>query len=130
MSNNDGTKGILSNSEGKIIPEIEKEITFTLDKTEETPEYSRGETITVKAALTDENGTKFDCTGDMTNWKIVIICQDIQVKTSSSNIIKMETAWPPGIYQLYISAEYEGIVYSADFIIEIDISSLTFYGRK
>ena len=101
-------------SGGSLYPEIEKDITFTLDKSGETPEYSRGETITVKAALTDENGTKSDCTGDMTDWKIVIICQDIQVKTSSSNIIKMETAWPPGIYQLFINAEYEGIVYSAD----------------
>ena len=110
----DGSAGYITMSGGSLYPEIEKDITFTLDKAGETPEYSRGETITVKASLTDENGTKSDCTGDMTDWKIVIICQDIQVKTSSSNIIKMETAWPTGIYQLFISAEYEGIVYSAD----------------
>ena len=78
------------------------------------PEYSRGETISVSAVLTDTNIT-VDCTGDMTDWKIVILCNDIQVKTSSSNIIKMDTAWPSGFYQLYISAKYDDIVYSVDW---------------
>ena len=110
----DGSAGYITMSGGSLYPEIEKDITFSLNKEGEVPEYNRGETITVNAKLTDTNGTS-DCTDDMTDWKIVILCNDIQVKTSSSNIIKMDTAWPSGFYQLYISAKYDDIVYSVDW---------------
>ena len=111
----DGSAGYITMSGGSLYPEIEKDITFTLNKQGEVPEYSRGETISVSAIFTNGEGNSVDCTGDMTDWKIVILCNDIQVKTSSSNIIKMDTAWPSGFYQLYISAKYDDIVYSVDW---------------
>ena len=111
----DGSAGYLTMSGGSLYSEIEKDITFTLNKQGEVPEYSRGETIIVSAIFTNGEGNSVDCTGDMTDWKIVILCNDIQVKTSSSNIIKMDTAWPSEFYQLYISAKYDDIVYSVDW---------------
>ena len=126
--NSDGTKGILSNSEGKIIPEIEKDIAFTLDKAAETPEYRRGETITVKAALTDENGTKSDCTADMTDWKIVITNHGSDTGTgSTTNSVTIPDGttaiknWPADTYTVTVSAKYktENIVYDASFDIKI-----------
>ena len=68
----DGSAGYITMSGGSLYPEIEKDISFSLDKAGEAPEYSRGETITVKAALTDSDGTESDCTDDMTDWKITI----------------------------------------------------------
>ena len=126
--NSDGTKGILSNSEGKIIPEIEKDISFTLDKATEKPEYSRGDTITVKAALTDENGTETDCTGDMTDWKIVITNHGSDTGTgSTTNSVTIPDGttaiknWPADTYTVTVSAKYktENIVYDASFDIKI-----------
>ena len=101
-------------SGGSLYPEIEKDISFSLDK----EQYSRGETITVSTSITDEKGTVFDCTDNMTNWNIIITCQNIQVKTSSTNEIQTETFWPQDTYQINITATYEGILYNASFEIK------------
>ncbi|MDY5120491.1 MAG: hypothetical protein SPE48_01110 [Treponema porcinum] len=127
MPNNDGTKGILADSEGKIIPEIKKEVLFTLDKDGEVPKYNRGETITVNAKLTDTNGTS-DCTGDMTDWKIVITNHGSNTGTESTkNSVTIPDGsteikkWPADTYTVTVSAKYktEDLVYDASFDIEI-----------
>ena len=110
----DGSAGYITMSGGSLYPEIEKDITFSLDK----EQYSRGETITVSTSITDEKGTVFDCTDNMTNWNIIITCQNIQVKTSSTNEIQTETFWPQDTYQINITATYEGILYNASFEIK------------
>ena len=124
----DGSAGYITMSGGSLYPEIEKDITFTLDKSGETPEYSRGETITVKAALTDENGTKSDCTADMTDWKIVITNHGSDTGTgSTTNSVTIPDGttaiknWPVDTYTVTVSAKYktENIVYDASFDIKI-----------
>ncbi len=125
--NSDGTKGILSNSEGTIIPEIEKEISFTLDKSE----YSRGEKITISASLTNSAGTKSDCTEDMTDWNISITNHGSDTGTSNTsgtdNTITIPDGtteiknWPEDTYTVTVSAKYqtENLLYSASFEIQI-----------
>ena len=116
----DGSAGYITMSGGSLYPEIEKDISFSLDK----EQYSRGETITVKAALTDENGTESDCTGDMTDWKITITNHGSNTGTSSTSntvIIPVNENWPADTYTVTVSAKYkrENIVYNASFNIEI-----------
>lgn len=120
----DGSAGYITMSGGSLYPEIEKDISFTLDKSGETPEYSRGETITVKAALTDSDGTS-DCTDDMTDWKIVITNHGSDTGTgSTTNSVTIPdgtTNWPADTYTVTVSAKYktENIVYDASFNIKI-----------
>ena len=116
----DGSAGYITMSGGSLYPEIEKDISFSLDK----EQYSRGETITVKAALTDENGTESDCTGDMTDWKITITNHGSNTGTSSTSntvIIPVNENWPADTYTVTVSAKYkrENIVYNASFDIKI-----------
>lgn len=124
----DGSAGYITMSGGSLYPEIEKDISFTLDKATEKPEYSRGETITVKAALTDENGTESDCTGDMTDWKIKITNHGSDTGTgSTTNSVTIPAGtteiknWPVDTYTVTVSAKYktENIVYDASFDIKI-----------
>ena len=108
-------------SGGSLYPEIEKDISFSLDK----EQYSRGETITVKAALTDSDGTKSDCTIDMTDWKITITNHGSDTGTeSTANSVTIPdgtTNWPADTYTVTVSAKYktENIVYSASFEIQL-----------
>lgn len=127
MPNNDGTKGILADSEGKIIPEIKKEVLFTLDKDGEVPEYSLGETITVSAVLTDKSITA-DCTDDMTDWKIVITNHGSNTGTeSTTNSVTIPDGtteikkWPADTYTVTVSAKYktDNVVYDASFDIQV-----------
>ena len=121
----DGSTGYITMSGGSLYPEIEKDISFTLDKAGETPEYSRGETITVKAALTDENGTESDCTDHMTDWKIVITNHGSDTGTGSTTnsvtIPNGTTNWPADTYTVTVTAKYktENILYSASFEIQL-----------
>ena len=127
MPNNDGTKGILADSEGKIIPEIKKEVLFTLDKDGEVPEYSLGETITVSVVLTDKSITA-DCTDDMTDWKIVITNHGSNTGTeSTTNSVTIPDGtteikkWPADTYTVTVSAKYktDNVVYDASFDIQV-----------
>ena len=120
----DGSAGYITMSGGSLYPEIEKDISFSLDK----EQYSRGETITVKAALTDENGTESDCTDDMTDWKIVITNHGSNTGTESTkNSVTIPDGsteikkWPADTYTVTVSAKYktEDLVYDASFNIEI-----------
>ena len=114
-------------SGGSLYPEIEKDITFSLNKEGEVPEYNRGETITVNAKLTDTNGTS-DCTDDMTDWKIVITNHGSNTGTESTkNSVTIPDGsteikkWPADTYTVTVSAKYktEDLVYDASFNIEI-----------
>ena len=120
----DGSAGYITMSGGSLYPEIEKDISFSLDK----KQYSRGETITVKAALTDSDGTKSDCTSDMTDWKIVITNHGSDTGTgSTTNSVTIPDGtteikkWPADTYTVTVSAKYktEDLVYDASFNIEI-----------
>ncbi|WP_303919747.1 hypothetical protein [Treponema berlinense] len=121
----DGSAGYITMSGGSLYPEIEKDISFSLDKAGEAPEYSRGETITVKAALTDSNGTESDCTDDMTDWKITITNHGIDTGTESTTnrvtIPDGTTNWPADTYTVTVTAKYktENILYSASFEIQL-----------
>lgn len=123
----DGSAGYITMSGGSLYPEIEKDITFTLNKEGEVPKYNRGETITVNAKLTDTNGTS-DCTGDMTDWKIVITNHGSNTGTESTkNSVTIPDGsteikkWPADTYTVTVSAKYktEDLVYDASFDIEI-----------
>lgn len=123
----DGSAGYITMSGGSLYPEIEKDITFTLNKEGEVPEYNRGETITVNAKLTDTNGTS-DCTDDMTDWKIVITNHGSNTGTESTkNSVTIPDGsteikkWPADTYTVTVSAKYktEDLVYDASFNIEI-----------
>lgn len=121
----DGSAGYITMSGGSLYPEIEKDISFSLDKAGEAPEYSRGETITVKAALTDSDGTESDCTDDMTDWKITITNHGIDTGTESTTnrvtIPDGTTNWPADTYTVTVTAKYktENILYSASFEIQL-----------
>lgn len=123
----DGSAGYITMSGGSLYPEIEKDITFTLNKEGEVPEYNRGETITVNAKLTDTNGTS-DCTDDMTDWKIVITNHGSNTGTeSTTNSVTIPDGsteikkWPADTYTVTVSAKYktEDLVYDASFDIKI-----------
>ena len=123
----DGSAGYITMSGGSLYPEIEKDITFSLNKEGEVPEYNRGETITVNAKLTDTNGTS-DCTDDMTDWKIVITNHGSNTGTESTkNSVTIPDGsteikkWPADTYTVTVSAKYktEDLVYDASFNIEI-----------
>lgn len=120
----DGSAGYITMSGGSLYPEIEKDISFSLDK----EQYSRGETITVKAVLTDEDGNTSDCTANMTDWKITITnhgsATGTESTTNSVTIPDGTTAikdWPSDTYTVTVSAKYrtENIVYDASFDIKI-----------
>ena len=117
----DGSAGYITMSGGSIYPEIEKIITFSLNKME----YSRGETITVKAALTDEDGNTSDCTANMTSWNISITNHGVDTGTgSTTNTVIIPDAsanWPADTYTVTVSAKDKtgNIVYDASFDIEI-----------
>lgn len=121
----DGSAGYITMSGGSLYPEIEKDISFSLDKAGEAPEYSRGETITVKAAITDSDGTESDCTDDMTDWKITITNHGIDTGTESTTnrvtIPDGTTNWPADTYTVTVTAKYktENILYSASFEIQL-----------
>lgn len=121
----DGSAGYITMSGGSLYPEIEKDVSFSLDKAGEAPEYSRGETITVKAALTDSDGTESDCTDDMTDWKITITNHGIDTGTESTTnrvtIPDGTTNWPADTYTVTVTAKYktENILYSASFEIQL-----------
>ena len=121
----DGSAGYITMSGGSLYPEIEKDITFTLNKQGEVPEYSRGETISVSAIFTNGEGNSVDCTSDMTDWKIVITNHGSDTGTgSTTNSVTIPdgtTNWPADTYTVTVSAKYktEDLVYDASFDIEI-----------
>lgn len=118
VANSAGTKGVLGTNEASV--EIKE---FILEFKVEPSELEQGKESTlnikpiVKLKSTGET-LNFD-NSDFTDWNISLYYQNVQVKNSSSQSIKILSDYPDGTYTLRISVKYKEIYYNSNQEIKL-----------
>ncbi len=110
-----GEKGVLDSSGGDIVVE-EYTLTFTaLDSVQ------AGEKISISVTVLDSAGKTVETSdSDFTNWSLKLFNHGTFTGVSSSeNSIKTDSSWPADTYQLFVSVEFAGSLYSSTLDVEI-----------
>ena len=113
----DKTAGYITMSGGEVIPEIGKNIKFSIDKTS----CNFGDTVTVSANLIEDD-TSVSFTDKMSNWKVKLLNHGSSTGVESSSrqiVIPASETWPADVYTVQINADYENVTYSASFDITV-----------
>lgn len=111
-----GKKGVLDSSGGNIVVE-EYTLTFAAAETS----VQAGEKISVLVTVTDSDGQTVQTSdSDFTNWSLKLFNHgtDSGVSSAESSIETNEN-WPADSYQLFVSVEFAGSVYSSTLDVEI-----------
>lgn len=110
-----GKKGILNSSGGNIVVE-EYMLTFAAEDS-----VQAGEKISVSVNVLDSAGKTVETSdSDFTNWNLKLYNHGTFTgKSSSENSIKTDESWPSDSYQLFVSVEFAGSVYSSVLDVEI-----------
>lgn len=110
-----GKKGVLNTSGGNIVVQ-EYTLTFAVADS-----VQAGEKISVSATVTDSAGQTVETSdSDFTNWSLKLFNHGTFTGVSSSEkIIKAGENWPADSYQLFVSVEFDGSVYSSVLDVEI-----------
>ena len=110
-----GEKGILNSSGGNIVVEE-----YTVNFAAETS-VQAGEKISVSVNVLDSDGKTVETSdSDFTNWSLKLYNHGTFTgKSSSENSIETDSSWPLDSYQLFVSVEFAGSVYSSVLDVEI-----------
>lgn len=110
-----GEKGVLDSSGGNIVVE-EYTLTFVaLDSVQ------AGEKISVSVTVLDSAGQTVETSdSEFTNWSLKLFNHGTDTgKSSSENSIETDSSWPSDSYQLFVSVEFSGSLYSSTLDVEI-----------
>ena len=110
-----GKKGVLDSSGGNIVVQ---EYTLTFAAADS---VQAGEKISVLVTATDSAGQTVETSdSDFTNWSLKLFNHGTDTGVSSSkNVIETDAGWPADSYQLFVSVEFDGSVYSSVLDVEI-----------
>ncbi len=110
-----GKKGVLDSSGGNIVVE-EYALTFAAADS-----VQAGEKISVSVTVADSDGQTVETSdSDFTNWSLKLLNHATDTGVSSSeNVIETDSSWPADSYQLFVSVEFAGSVYSSVLDVEI-----------
>lgn len=111
-----GEKGVLNSSGGNLFVE-EYTLTFAAAETS----VQAGEKISVLVTVTDSDGQPVETSdSDFTNWSLKLFNHGTDTgKSSSEKFIETDPSWPADSYQLFVSVEFDGSVYSSVLDVEI-----------
>lgn len=110
-----GEKGVLDSSGGDIVVE-EYTLTFAAANS-----VQAGEKISISVTVLDSAGKTVETSdSDFTNWSLKLFNHGTFTGVSSSeNSIKTDSSWPADTYQLFVSVEFAGSLYSSTLDVEI-----------